>query len=326
MKARMVVFHIDYQPNDSGLALDEALLAAFSFVPTGVVLRASRTSEEASQQRTSEVDEKFARKGLLYVSGNYDEAAIGERALWTGDLIVSRSGKKTDFNFDVAHGVRIGTGDYTSIEKDKTSYLIDTDAGILVFWERADLPYTRLVSYIAKAQEYHRKEFASNNFNIALWPVTEAAGIDNLFKLFRSVTKVTVEFTHAQSPGRISVDEMLDALGAEVMKETATAPEGKGLNKEALLSQDADAASIAQAIDHIRRNPDNGTVEVSGVMQDETFTTLNSAEPVRREMVTIVGDTRRDFVTAAYSLIKRARTSLLGVQVQAQTDTDEEGL
>ncbi len=122
-----VTFDIAYDPGNSGLLEDEAMLQLLAFTP-GVQLKSGNHR---------------------YQSGNYEQM---EGGIWRGRIDLLRTAQSSSIVHDASQGYRFQDDDarVTSTEA-STQYAYDPEGSILVMRERAFMPPTRMRSYLKKA-------------------------------------------------------------------------------------------------------------------------------------------------------------------------------
>ena len=302
--ARLVTFQLNFDAKASGLDFQLAILAVFSLVEEGVRLRKPSAVPDVELAEDIDFRRERAQDGLRYFSGDFDTETGVDGDFWVGRFAVLRQGAAALMEFDAKHGVRFDRGPNLLLEKSSTYFLVDMANSRLVYMERADLPYTRMQSYVERAREVIREKNYENDFSLELEAYPFFGGIVEIFKLFKVVSHVAVTFRHSQSPGLRSEDAMIEALGAEEMKESATAPIGRSLSVPVLLQGAESAPAISRAIEHVRLNKANGVVEVTGVLKDDEKAKLSSANTARRDFID-AGTSRRDFLMATLGFLKR---------------------
>lgn len=218
---------------------------------------------------------------LTYQSGNY-ERTLSEPEVWTGRLERIRTGPVStvvqdpggSFKF-IDHEVDVPTSHAT------TYYAYAVEQRILVYRDTAEMPYTRLASYVGGAIHQAARDGFLAECEIV--PRISTKPLKEWIHRFTTIERVRVNFRHSRSPGNRAIDSILEQLKAESATEIVKAPEKGSLDKTALLNP---ALPIGQALDHLHQASQNGEAEVSGRFGDESVK-FNTSHPVERHIIDV---------------------------------------
>ncbi|MBN1607837.1 MAG: hypothetical protein JW940_14460 [Polyangiaceae bacterium] len=225
-----------------------------------------------------------ARSALTYQSGDY-ERTLPAPEVWTGRLERIRTGP-------VSTVVEAPDGSFHFVDEDvdiptshaTTYYAFVPAARLLVYLDSAEMPYTRLASYVSGALQQATDE------GVLAWcelvPRKISRPLREWIQHFTRIERVRVQFRHSQSPGNRAIDSILEQLNADTATEiVAAAPRGD-LNKEALLDT---ALPIGKALDHLEKAPRNGEAEISGHVGEQPVK-FNTTSPVERHIIEVEDD------------------------------------
>jgi hypothetical protein len=225
-----------------------------------------------------------SRSPLTYQSGNY-ELTLQHPEVWTGRLErirtnpVSNVSQAPDGSFYFAdHDAAVSTSQST------TYYAFAPAARILVYRDNAEMPYTRLASYVAGAIQYAQREGFDARCEIV--PRTSSRPLSEWLQHFTRIEQVRVQFRHSRSPGNRAIDSILEQLNAETATETVKAADGKSLNKAALLNTNL---TIGQALEHLALASNNGEATITGRVGEEPIKFTTTA-PVERHLIEVDDD------------------------------------
>jgi len=225
-----------------------------------------------------------ARSPLIYQSGRYVRA-MANPEVWTGRLERIREGPRSTV-------VQGDDGSYDFIDAREavptshatTYYAFAPQGRVLVYRDTAEMPYTRLKSYVSEAL----RQAAQEGFHAwcEINPRTTSRPLREWLLHFTSIERVRVQFQHSRSPGNRAIDSILEQLNAETATEIVTAAPKQNLNKEALLDIDL---PIGQAIDHLEQAPKNGNAQIVGRVGDE-LVKFDTNNPVERHLLDVDDD------------------------------------
>jgi hypothetical protein len=139
-------------------------------------------------------------------------------------------------------------------------------------WERAEIPYTRMQSYVNKVAR-------PQGVRLRLTPRAEERTAWQMLDLFDSVRTIGISYRHSQSPGNAVIDGLLETVNAHSAGEQIRAASGEHLDLDALRKNPK--LPPHQAIEHVSVNPQNGEVVATGTVGDEDVT-YRSRDQVRR--------------------------------------------
>ena len=221
---------------------------------------------------------------LTYQSGNYEQT-LSSPEVWTGRLERIRTGP-------VSTVVQAADGSFHFIDQQMavptshatTYYAFVPAARILVYRDTAEMPHTRLASYVTGA--VHRAVEAGFLAHCEVTPRKSTKPLKEWIQRFTTIERVRVNFRHSRSPGNRAVDSILEQLEAESATEIVRAPQDGSLNKSTLLSP---TLPIGQAIDHLDQASQNGEAEISGRFGDESIK-FNTTHPVERHIIDVEED------------------------------------
>jgi hypothetical protein len=235
--------------------LEEIMLQLFAYTP------AVRLREDTRAQ---------------YQSGDYDRRG---KKTWTGRLRLQRDSITSHTRRDSSKGYVFedSKGERVLTSESDTFYAFNPELRTLAFRERANLPYTRMISYV-RAALLHNESKLRGVASVHLRPRLANRPIREWLEHFTEVKAVTLRYSHSQSPGNRAVDILMDALNASSISEVVRAPAGDTLNSVALLDT---KSQIGRAIEHIDLNADNGHAIVEGKVDDELLK-IDTKTPVER--------------------------------------------
>lgn len=216
---------------------------------------------------------------LTYQSGNYERTST-EPEVWTGRLERIRTGR-------VSVVVQAADGSFQFVDQDMavptshatTYYAFAPETRVLVYRDTAEMPYTRLASYVTGA--IHRAMGDGFAAHCEIAPRTSTKPLKDWIQRFTTINRVRVNFRHSQSPGNRAIDSILEQLEAESATEIVKAPNHRSLNKAALLNTDL---PIGQALDHLDQASQNGEAQISGRFGDDPIK-FSTTHPVERHVI-----------------------------------------
>jgi hypothetical protein len=227
-----------------------------------------------------------------YQSGNYRRHG----AVWTGEIERQVEAQRTHVSHDSEAGYRMqrsakGRGVLTA---DKiAAFAFHEGTGVFLMQERAEIPYTRVRSYVRKAHLAAVHQLPSyGGVELDLVPRTVTKSVREWIQYLTEIHMISMTFTHSQSPGNESVDMIFDELDAAEMRQTVQAHNRGKLKKRALLDRTAENP-VSQAVDHIAANPDNGEAVLKGLVEEEPIF-IRTKSAVDRRLVPVVGDSIAD--------------------------------
>ena len=241
---------------------------------------------------------------LTYQSGSY-ERTISTPEIWTGRLERIRTGpvstvlQKPDGSYHfVDEELAIPTSHAT------TYYAFAPDAGLLIYKDMMEMPYTRLASYVSGAL----RKAASTGIHAqcTLTPRQIDRPFREWIQHFTTIERVRVQLRHSQSPGNRVIDHILEQLNADTATEAVTAAPKQHLRKEALLDHQI---PISQAIDHLEQSSKNGQAEIAGHVGEQRVK-YSSRSPIERHLVELDDD---DDVLRMRSLLARFAAKLANI-------------
>lgn len=222
-----------------------------------------------------------AMSPLTYQSGSY-ERTISTPEIWTGRLERIRIGP-------VSTVLQKPDGSFHFVDEDRaiptshatTYYAFAPDAGLLIYKDMVEMPYTRLASYVSGA--LRRAASAGLRARCELTPRQIDRPFREWIQHFTTIERVRVQFRHSQSPGNRAIDRILEQLNADTASEIVAAAPKQHLRKDALLDHQI---PIAQAIDHLEQSSKNGEAEIAGHVGAQRVK-FNSRSPIERHLVEV---------------------------------------
>jgi hypothetical protein len=214
---------------------------------------------------------------VTYQSGDYDRR--GQR-VWAGRLDLIKS-SRTSAVTKGRDGYRFQEKQEESVETSEatTFYAFDPSSSVFLYWDRAAMPYTRVVTYVRRAVAMD-PEFASKvSVRFATRRIERT--ISEWVKQFSILKQLRAQYRHSQSPGERAVDDILETLNAETASESYRAPPGESLQIEAIANSQL---PIARVLRHIEKNPSNGKVLLSGQVDDLALT-VDTSNAVERHKI-----------------------------------------
>jgi hypothetical protein len=210
---------------------------------------------------------------LVYQSGDYRRE---EDDIWTGRIDRLREGSKSAVSTDASGAYIFAPSSTETITTSQSTsyYAYDPARRLLAYQDTAEIPYTRMESYVRAAARGAGAE-------VSLEPRKLNRTIEGWLSQFTTVDRVTVKYRHSQSPGNLAIDQALEALNAEKGTQTVVAREREALNKEALLSTDN---PIGIALDHLNQAASNGRAMLYGYVGSERIR-VDTSDPVERHML-----------------------------------------
>ena len=209
-----------------------------------------------------------------YQSGSYDERHPG---IWTGRLQQLRESSQSNVVQHPEKGYQIiDDGPSVTTAELASFYAYNVNAGIIVYRERAWLPYTRLRTYVRRACE-----MSPQMYYVDLRPRRQERDISGWLAHFNRVTQITADYRHSQSPGREAVDMVFDKYRAGRIQQRITAKQGEELNKQALVDPDL---PLGEVMEHVRMNRANGDFTIEGTVGKEQMK-VNTDEEVERHRI-----------------------------------------
>lgn len=166
-------------------------------------------------------------------------------------------------------------------------------AKLLIYRDTAEMPYTRMSSYVSAALD----AAATDGFSAycGLEPRMTSRPLREWLQHFSAIDRVRVEFRHSQSPGNRAIDRILEQLNAQTMIEVVSAAPKEQLNKTVLLNTEA---PVGQALDHLDQSAKNGHAEITGHVGG-VRTRFTTKSPVERHMLEVEEDVARMRTTFA---------------------------
>jgi hypothetical protein len=214
---------------------------------------------------------------LIYQSGDYRQTVPG---VWTGRMDRIRvaqpsyvqQGPDGAYRFtDV--DTEVPTAQATAI------YAYAPAAGLLLYQDTAEIPFTRIPSYVHGALMKGEHE----SVDVTVTPRRSGRLLREWLDHFTAIDRVTVTYRHSQSPGNRAIDSVLEAWNAVTATETIAARDKEHLNKAELLNSEH---SIGRAFDHLEKAGKNGEARIQGYVDGEKVK-LDTRNPVERHMLEV---------------------------------------
>lgn len=254
----VVTMRVNFQPMDSGLDEEEAMLQVFAFT-TALKLREDSRAH--------------------YQAGNYDQLQGKSGASWMGMIELQREGRASRTIKDSKRGYLLqDSGSTILTSEDSTIFAYSPITHVVAVRERASIPFTRLASYVLEASRLYSIKDPKRRFYLSLSPIRSEKTLADWIEYFTEIRSVQTEFRHSQSPGNRMVDRLLEQTNADKARSSVRAKPGESLNKDKLLDT---GHSLGQQLNHLDVNPDNGTATLEGKVGNDVLKVNTHSEVAR---------------------------------------------
>ncbi|MBX3205506.1 MAG: hypothetical protein KF764_10585 [Labilithrix sp.] len=233
-----------------------------------------------------------------YQAGSFEKSG---KNIWTGRIDLLRDSQRSVVHQDPSKGYVFGDdggGEQVTTAEASALFAYHEAAGVLVFRERAAIPYTRLRTFVRSAQRSSASPYRDMGVELMILPRLRRRNVRKWFDTLDSVRQVSVKYRHSQSPGERNADRLLEQFNASEIKETVTARSGAQLSKEAVLDK---RNELGLAISHIEKSAKNGIAWISGRLGEMLVNVTTRRSPERRKVT--AGVTRRDVLFALSELV-----------------------